>query len=211
MPQGIPKNSQRVNSRDPDHLTNPLLRRAMISAAQPSRKKKVNFQPIEVDIPYSEDDWKTAFLVQLAQFPNVSQACLAARISRKTAYKIRAEQPVFAQLWKEIEEAATDQLVQKCWERAMNPFDPGSATLAIFMLKSHRPEVYNPPRVLQAQHEYATKDGKPVQISIRRVDYQNYLEELAPPGANQYQDDEEEEAQHVAEILDVSSRVISHA
>ena len=182
-------------------MIKPELMRGKSSYTQGDREKKSPFQQIVIDIPYPEDDWKHAFLVQLSKFPNVSRACQAARISRNTAYVMRRANAEFAALWEEIEEAATDQLVEKCWNRAMNSFDPGSATLAIFMLKSHRPAVYNPPRIMQAQHNYTTKDGEPMQITIQPVNYQNYIAELAPPDADAYTDEVGEDDEQLQAVI----------
>lgn len=44
-------------------------------------------------------DWRPAFLADLAEWCNVTHACAAAGVDRKTAYKDRAHNPDFAAAW----------------------------------------------------------------------------------------------------------------
>lgn len=55
-----------------------------------------------------------------------------------TAYRYRESEPAFAAAWDAAIEEGIDHLVEKSWERAEETSD----TLAIFLLKSHRPAVY---------------------------------------------------------------------
>ncbi len=99
---------------------------------------------------------KEIFLATLALSPNVSQACVAAHISRHTAYEWKKEDEEFAKSWEEVLEASTDSLEIEAKRRAFNGvsepvFFQGkvcgaiqkySDTLLIFLLKAHRPEKY---------------------------------------------------------------------
>lgn len=82
--------------------------------------------------------WYAPFLKRLAQSPNVSAACRAAKISRQQAYRRREEDPTLAALWQEAVDTGVDSLVEVGWRRAKKESD----TLLIFLLKAHRPDVY---------------------------------------------------------------------
>jgi hypothetical protein len=100
--------------------------------------------------------WAAAFLRALAAVPNVSNAARAANVSRRMAYKHRESDPEFAAAWDEALETSVDELVGECYRRAVEGtekpvFHKGkvcghireySDTLAIFLLKCHRPKVY---------------------------------------------------------------------
>jgi hypothetical protein len=109
-------------------------------------------------------DWAPAFLAALAASPNVSAAASAAGIDRKTAYNRQKSDPDFAVAWDDALDQSTDNLVGEAYRRATrgteNPvFYQGaecghvreySDTLAIFLLKSHRPAVYR--ETVEQQH-----------------------------------------------------------
>lgn len=81
--------------------------------------------------------WQARFLAQLREAPSVTHACAAAGVPRRTVYDYRTALPEFAQAWDEAIEASVDALVVEAFTRAKI-----SDTLLIFLLKSHRPEVY---------------------------------------------------------------------
>lgn len=101
-------------------------------------------------------EWPANFLAALAEAPNVAAACQAAGVGRSTAYDHRRGSPEFAAAWEAALDAGTDALVGECYRRARHgaerPVYQGgekvgsvteySDTLAIFLLKAHRPEVY---------------------------------------------------------------------
>lgn len=101
-------------------------------------------------------EWAPRFLVALAEGPNVSAACRAVGIGRSTAYDHRRQDAEFARGWDDALDQGVDELVGECYRRARHgverPVYQGGAkvgtvteysdTLAIFLLKSHRPEVY---------------------------------------------------------------------
>ena len=91
----------------------------------------------EAYAPRRADAWMPVFLKRLAKSPNVSAAARAAKIDRKTAYRVRHASEDFAAAWDDALEQGVDALVENVWTRARE-----SDTLAIFMLKSHRPDVY---------------------------------------------------------------------
>lgn len=101
--------------------------------------------------------WRQKFLEGLKLRGIVTGACQEAGVTRCRAYKERAENPEFAELWEEAIEAAADRLEAEAWRRAHEGDDkpigfykgePGayvkeySDTLMIFLLKGMRPEKY---------------------------------------------------------------------
>ncbi len=100
--------------------------------------------------------WTTPFLAALSAAPNVSAACKSAGIARQTAYEAREKDPEFARLWDDALAVGVDDLAGECYRRArhgvarpvfyrdqvVGHVTEYSDTLAIFLLKSHRPEVY---------------------------------------------------------------------
>ena len=59
------------------------------------------------------------FLRALAKTGNVAEACRAAGIDRRLAYRWRARAPGFARRWKEVLSQATDLLRGELMERAL--------------------------------------------------------------------------------------------
>jgi hypothetical protein len=84
--------------------------------------------------------WQQRFLKALRKSPSVRDACKFARISRATAYRHKARDPALAQLWTEAIEDAVDDLVAVAWKRAAE----GDSNVLTFLLRAHRPSVYNP-------------------------------------------------------------------
>lgn len=82
--------------------------------------------------------WQPIFLDALREEPNVSRACRIAGISRRYAHMVRHEDPEFAAAWDEAVDASLDALEAAAFRRAHETSD----TLAIFLLKCHRPERY---------------------------------------------------------------------
>lgn len=83
-------------------------------------------------------NWKPAFLAALAAWPDVSKACEAAGISRRTAYRERQADEDFALAWHDAINVSLDQVEAALIERALK----SDTTAAIFLLKSHRRDVY---------------------------------------------------------------------
>lgn len=69
---------------------------------------------------------------------NVALAAQGAGINRATAYKERDKSPEFAKAWDDAKAAAIERLEAAAFERARSASD----TLLIFLLKSHKAEIY---------------------------------------------------------------------
>jgi hypothetical protein len=120
--------------------------------------------------------WVGPFLVALANSPSVADAARAAGITRQRAYQYRQDDPEFAAEWEDAHEQAIDSLVGESYRRARHGtekpvFYKGdecgrirefSDTLAIFLLKTHRREVYG-----DRERQPATGDGQTVVHVIR--------------------------------------------
>ena len=92
---------------------------------------------------------KQMFLDALSDgIPNVARACRVAGVGRRTVYDWRATDPEFAEQWEIALDDAVDFLVESAWARATKEHAP-SDTLAIFLLKAHRREVYGERQVVE--------------------------------------------------------------
>lgn len=97
---------------------------------------------------------------------NVSRACVAIKVGRRTVYEWRASDEVFARMWDEAVEQGLDDLEQEARRRAFDGtskpvFYQGqecgviqeySDTLMIFLLKGGRPEKYR--ERIDHKHEF---------------------------------------------------------
>lgn len=99
--------------------------------------------------------WQERFLAALEKSPNVSKACRAAGVSRGHAYREKEEDPEFGTAWDDRLEAALDALEEAAHRRARKDSD----TLCIFLLKSHRPAVYQEKKTVDL-----TTGGKPFKV-----------------------------------------------
>jgi hypothetical protein len=88
--------------------------------------------------PEKGREWWPRFLAALGIGGNVSAACLAAGIDRRTAYRNRKQFKGFARSWAEAVDEACDILEGIAWERA----SASSDLLLIFLLKANRPAKY---------------------------------------------------------------------
>ena len=82
--------------------------------------------------------WRPKFLELLARSLNVVLSANGAGVNRSTAYEQRRTDPAFAKQWDDAIQEAIERLEASAYERAKNVSD----TLAIFLLKSHKPERY---------------------------------------------------------------------
>lgn len=82
---------------------------------------------------------KRSFLNVLRVSCNVTGACRAAKIGRRTAYDWREADEEFARAWADAEQEAADALEQVAWKRAT---EGQSDRLMEILLKGHRPERY---------------------------------------------------------------------
>lgn len=95
----------------------------------PKRKRSAN----------GTDRARETFLEVLRDRCNVSEACRAANIPRRTAYNWRAEDGEFAEAWADAADEAADVLEGVAWDRATNG---QSDRMLELLLKAHRPEKY---------------------------------------------------------------------
>jgi hypothetical protein len=82
--------------------------------------------------------WQKKFLQVLAESPSVKAACLAAGVSRMTAYRYRQSDPEFAEEWQDAIRQSVDDLEAVAFKLAVE----GDAGLIQFLLRCHKPEVY---------------------------------------------------------------------
>lgn len=108
------------------------------------------------------DRARAAFLEVFSDTCNVSEACRAAGIGRRSVYEWRDDDKDFAADWAEAEAAAIDKLEKAAWDRATT--DKSDRMLEI-LLKAHRPEKY----VERSKVEHGGADGAPINVVIRRV------------------------------------------
>jgi hypothetical protein len=107
-----------------------------------TQKRRTRVQYIRHDYSPRKPDWRWVFLDSLAKTACVTLACMAAGVSRTTAYSHRSRFPKFRQKWDEAIEVGIELLEAHVRSRAFDPKDPASHVLAIFLLKSYKPEVY---------------------------------------------------------------------
>ena len=121
------------------------------TAATPKRRA-----PRGTARPATARAWQPAFLAALAEHCNVRAACRAAGVGREAAYDLRRADPAFAAAWETALEEGVELLEEEVRRRALHGvsepvFYRGaecgtiqrySDTLAIFLLKAHRPKVY---------------------------------------------------------------------
>ena len=100
--------------------------------------------------------WQPVFIEMLSQTANVQLSCEAAGITRQGAYKAKKRNNRFALLWEDALDAALDNLEYELHRRAFTGVSKGvwhagekvgeeihySDTLAMFLMKAHRPEKY---------------------------------------------------------------------
>lgn len=116
---------------------------------------------------------KELFLAQLRKEPNITRAAYAAGYTRQYAYQLKDADPDFAEAWKEALEESVDlaesEMHRRAYKGTVKPvFYLGarvggireySDTLAIFLMKAHRPEKYRE----TVRNEMTGKDGGPIQ------------------------------------------------
>lgn len=133
-------------------------------------------------------DWTTDFLAALALTPSVAAACREAGISRQAAYERRKSDPEFARAWQDALDEGTDELVAEMYRRAVHGVERRvlhrgepvtdeqgrpvvevhySDALAIFLAKTHRPEVYGDRLRLDA--EVKTRDGDGLRSELAAI------------------------------------------
>ena len=101
------------------------------------------------------------FIKRMRSSGNVRLSCVAAGIPRSTAYNWRNKFKTFEQEWDEAKDDAVDGLDAEAWKRAT---DGASDRLLMFLLKAHRPSVYNP-----VQPTEVSGSGKDGEIEVKQV------------------------------------------
>jgi hypothetical protein len=104
------------------------------------------------------NDWHDVFLADLAEHCNVTHAAKVAKVDKATAYDHRKSDPAFAAAWEDAIESAIETLEYEVRKRARETSD----TLAIFLLKAHRPDRYRENR----RTELTGANGGPVETRI---------------------------------------------
>ena len=102
--------------------------------------------------------WHAKFLELFGFSMNVVLSAKGAGVDRQTIYRERRRNPEFAAAYEEAKQEAIERLEADAYDRAKKASD----TLLIFLLKSHKPEVYR--ENLQQQHSGS------VEVVIRRED-----------------------------------------
>jgi hypothetical protein len=124
------------------------------------------------------------FLAVLAATSNVTRACAAVDISRVVMYQHRNEREEFAKRWDAAKalgvEACEDEVHRRAFEGCDKPvFHNGiecgaikeySDTLAIFLLKAHKPEKYRERYELTGANGAPLLAAEPLEIA-RRIIY----------------------------------------
>lgn len=82
--------------------------------------------------------WQERFLEALKNSGNIRASAERASITRYYVYEYRNKHPEFKEAMEQAMQDAIDVLQAVAWQRARDLSD----TLLIFLLKSHRPEVY---------------------------------------------------------------------
>ena len=105
--------------------------------------------------PKNAAEWRPTFLLTLRNTGNVRASCQAAGISRKTAYTAKLNAPEFTAQWTEAMADAIDILEAIAVKRAKETSD----VLLIFLLKSHRPEIYRETIAVRLEIERIIKEA----------------------------------------------------
>lgn len=124
-------------------------------------------------------DWRKRFLAAMSKMPNVTKACIAARITTGRAYQVYRDDNEFKKAWDEAALEGVERLEAEAWRRANNGVSKGvwmrgpkgkplkvetvkaySDTLMIFLLKAHKPDKYHE----NVRTQITGADGGPVAI-----------------------------------------------
>lgn len=126
---------------------------------------------------------KAEFLAALSSSANVSLSCQTAGVSRASVYAAKQSDPDFAQAWALAMQTALDALEAELISRAIEgtqntqyyhgkpigTVTSYSDTLAMFLLKAHRPDVYGDLKNTLAQASKANTDEEQREGAYRRL------------------------------------------
>lgn len=110
-------------------------------------------------------DWKAVFLVALAEMPIVSHAARAAQIDYRRVWRVRQEDPDFAEAWDKAMEQGVDRAEQEAFKRAVVGFEEpviDKGRLAYQYERYVDPEGKEQYRVRLDEH------GQPVPLTVRK-------------------------------------------
>jgi len=103
-------------------------------------------------------DWQTKFIQIFGMSMNVVLSAKGAGVDRTTIYRERQRNPDFAAAYEDARQEAIERLEAEAYKRAQNVSD----TLLIFLLKSHKPDIY--------REQYEAKHAGSVEVIIKRED-----------------------------------------
>lgn len=102
-----------------------------------AKPAKPSSKPVS-NVTSKKRDWQDRFLSLLESTFSVSAAASGAGIDRRTAYRHKDSDPEFSARWESALANAIDSLEEAAYKRAREMSD----TLAIFLLKTRRPDLY---------------------------------------------------------------------
>lgn len=102
-----------------------------------AKPAKSSSKPVS-NVTSKKRDWQDRFLSLLESTFSVSAAASGAGIDRRTAYRHKDSDPEFSARWESALANAIDSLEEAAYKRAREMSD----TLAIFLLKTRRPDLY---------------------------------------------------------------------
>ena len=120
--------------------------------------------------------WEPKFLEVLEHKGNVSEACRAAKVARRTVYEAKERHEDFAASWQESLAVAVDAIEAEAHRRAVAGIDKPiffqgdqcatvkeySDTLMLSLLKAHLPDKYRERRDVTV----GNPDGTPLKVAI---------------------------------------------
>lgn len=104
---------------------------------KPAKPAKASSKPVS-NVTSKKRDWQDRFLTLLESTFSVSAAASGSGIDRRTAYRHKESDPEFSARWESALANAIDSLEEAAYRRAREMSD----TLAIFLLKTRRPDLY---------------------------------------------------------------------
>lgn len=126
------------------------------------------------------DEWYEVFAVAFSKYGVVALAAREAGVPTVSVYAARKRWPWFDELCKQAHQEAIDRIEAQAFAKAVKG---ESDTLTKFMLKSHRPEVYNPEQRISVrgmvEHTHHHKVVHEQRIVVRHVLAKPHLAEAA--------------------------------
>jgi hypothetical protein len=94
---------------------------------------------------------RKAFLAKLAEHGNVETACREAGMGKSAAYKWKREAPDFSDEWDAVIDEFLDREVESVRVSLIEQAKKGDTVAAIFLLRHHLPQIYNPNLLLRRE------------------------------------------------------------